>query len=101
MRAVLVGLKDWLSLLPSLVRPPGRGRDAHGGKLLRLAGRDRSEGGEGDWRGGQGGQAVVVWAGQLVDHGVDHHLPGALRLDGRTVAQLGTVGQVGVAGGGV
>ena len=83
---------DWFSL----VRPPGGGRDAHGGKFLRLARRDRSEGGEGDRRQGHG---VVLRAGQLVDHGVHHHLPLPLRLDGRTEAELWTVSKVGVAGG--
>ena len=55
-----------------------------------------SGGGEGDRRQGHG---VVLRAGQLVDHGVHHHLPLPLRLDGRIEAELWTVSKVGVAGG--
>ena len=68
-------------------------------QLLRLVWWYRGEGGEGDWRGQ--GQAVVVRAGELVDHGVNHSLSFSLCLDGRTEAQLGAFRQVGVAGGGV
>ena len=90
-------MKDWTRLhsLSSLVRPPGPGRDAHGGKLVRLGWREGGEGGEGDGRQGDGRQVdVVVLRRELVHHRVHHHLPRALRLDGGGVAQLGAVAQV-------